>query len=72
MPENPDELLTLKEAAAILKVTTRTLLRRIEEGKLPAQKLGTGRTSPLRVKRSDLDKLLNPARPAQDESSGDA
>lgn len=46
-------LLTLQEAADILKVSTRSVNRYIEAGRLKASKLGTWR-----IKESELEKFL--------------
>lgn len=46
-----DELLTTREAATLLKTTTRTIYRWIEAGVLPAAKFG-GRW---RIRRRDLE-----------------
>ncbi|MDN4519606.1 helix-turn-helix domain-containing protein [Mycolicibacterium austroafricanum] len=49
------ELLTINEAAALLRVHPRTVRRFIEDGRLPGYQLG-GRV--VRVRRDDLTKLL--------------
>jgi excisionase family DNA binding protein len=48
-----DKLLTVKEVAAYLRVSERSVLRYIEAGKLKASKVGWWR-----VKQSDLDNFL--------------
>lgn len=48
-----DKLLTLKETAKILRVSTRTILRYLKAGKLKASKAGQWR-----IKQSDLDVFL--------------
>ncbi len=48
-----DKLLTLKETAKILRVSTRTTLRYLKAGKLKASKVGKWR-----IKESDLDVFL--------------
>lgn len=50
---NTDEILTIGEVASVLKVSTRSVIRYIEAGKLRASKIGSWR-----VKRSDLDAFL--------------
>ena len=50
------ELLRVDEVAAILRVSTQTIYRRIDEGNIPAGKLAGGRR--LLVKRSDLIKII--------------
>ena len=54
MSAKPNEkLLTIEEVAAILRVSTRSVNRYIESGKLKASKIGVWR-----IKRSDLDNFL--------------
>lgn len=48
-----DKLLTIEEIAEILRVSSRSVNRYIESGRLKASKLGVWR-----IKRSDLDKFL--------------
>ncbi len=51
---NPEEkLLTAKEAAKMLRVSYRSIVRYIEQGKLKASKIGMWR-----IKQSDLDQFL--------------
>lgn len=40
MRDTADEVLTAEEAAALLKVSTKTLLRLARDGDLPGQKVG--------------------------------
>ena len=48
-----DKLLTIEEVAEILRVSSRSVNRYIESGRLKASKLGVWR-----IKRSDLDNFL--------------
>lgn len=48
-----DKLLTIEEVAKILRVSTRTIIRYIESGKLKASKIGVWR-----IKQTDLDNFL--------------
>jgi excisionase family DNA binding protein len=68
---NPDELLTVAEVAAELKITEATVRRWINEEKLPARRLA-GPGSEFRVLRRDLDAMLGisrpPAEPAPERS----
>ena len=48
-----DKLLTLKETAKILRVSTRTIMRYLKAGKLKGSKAGQWR-----IKESDLEKFL--------------
>jgi excisionase family DNA binding protein len=57
-PMNSDlDLLTLGEAAKILKVSVVTLRRWIKQGRLPAYHVGPRK---VRIKRSDLTKAFTP------------
>ena len=47
-----DKLLTIEEVAEILRVSSRSVNRYIESGRLKASKLGVWR-----IKRSDLDRF---------------
>ena len=47
----PEEILTIKEVADYLKITDRTLYRMVQEGKLPAFKVGNS----WRFRREDLE-----------------
>lgn len=48
-----DKLLTIEEAAEKLRVSTRTIIRYIESGRLKASKIGVWR-----IKESDLGHFL--------------
>jgi excisionase family DNA binding protein len=52
MVQTHDELLTVKEAAAILKVTPHTIYRWVSEGKLPAIRHSR---RVVRLRRGDVD-----------------
>jgi excisionase family DNA binding protein len=52
----PDDLLNPREAAEILRVTDRTVLRYIEAGHLAAVQLPGGRL--WRIRRADVEALL--------------
>lgn len=54
MPDSKDEILTLDEVAAYLKVGKRTVYRLAAAGKIPAFKLG----GIWRFKRADLDRWI--------------
>src|SRR5919106_4203425 len=64
-PMNSDlDLLTLTEAAELLKVSVVTLRRWIKQGRLPAYHVGPRK---VRIKRSDLSKAFTPT--SQEEVS---
>ena len=56
----PPRLLKVKEVAAILGESRFTTYRRIERGQLPALRIGSSRSAPLRVDERELDALLIP------------
>jgi len=53
MSNNIDKLLTIEEVADVLRVSTRTIIRYIESGKLKASKIGVWR-----IKESDVHLFL--------------
>lgn len=54
MDSKTDKLLTIEEVAEILRVSTRSVTRYIESGKLKASKIGVWR-----IKESDLQEFLD-------------
>ena len=56
---NPIELLTIKQAITVAKVSDATLRRWIRSGTLPALKIG----KQIRIDRAELFKLLRPWSP---------
>jgi excisionase family DNA binding protein len=54
MPE-ADELLTVAEVAAMLKLNPQTIRNWIDRGELPCVRIGPRR---VRIKRSDFDQLI--------------
>jgi excisionase family DNA binding protein len=53
MSDRIEKLLTIEEVADILRVSTRTIIRYIESGKLKASKIGVWR-----IKESDVHLFL--------------
>lgn len=53
MENKNDKLLTIEEVAEILRVSTRTIVRYIENGRLKASKIGVWR-----IKRLDMNAFL--------------
>jgi excisionase family DNA binding protein len=51
-----DNLLTVDEAARVLRIARRTMYRRIQTGHLRAVRLGDGPKAPLRVEESELER----------------
>lgn len=60
MPTALTDMVTVAQAAEALGVNRRTIIRRIQSGDLPAQKLGPG-TSAWVITRADLERLTRPA-----------
>lgn len=59
-----DEFLTVAEAAALFRVSQSTVWRWINEEELTAYRIGRRR---IRVRRSDLARLITPARKAEEK-----
>jgi len=58
------DLLTVREAAAAIHVSTFTIYRKVSSGELPARRVGQrGR---LRIERAALEQLLRPVGPRGD------
>lgn len=57
-PEVPDALLTRDQVAGWLAVGSRTIDRMVAAGRIPYVKLGSGRNSPLRFRRSAVESAL--------------
>lgn len=55
-----DALLTVEEAARVLRVSPDTVRRRIAAGELPALRVGGSSQAPVRISRSALEDLLRP------------
>ena len=51
----PEDILTIREVADYLKVTERTLYRLVQDGKLPAFRVGNS----WRFRREDLDRWIS-------------
>ena len=62
----PDEILTLREVAEYLKIGERTAYRLVQEGKLPAFKVG----GTWRLRRGDLDSWIEQQTAAHTEPKG--
>lgn len=58
MPNNADGWLSTREASEILGVTLRTLYRFIDEGALPAYKMGRV----IRLRRNEVDQFIDSTR----------
>lgn len=70
-------LLTSREAAQLLRIGRTKLWELTRSGAIPAYRVGTGRTSPLRYKRQELLRWLtehrvacDPADPTADQATG--
>lgn len=58
-----DPVLTIKQVAPLLNLNEWTVREWVDEGRLPAVRLGTGPRAPIRVRVSDVEKLLVPIVP---------
>ncbi len=54
-----EEIITTQEAARILTVTDRSVLKWAKAGELAGFQIGTGRRKEWRFKRSDVEAYLN-------------
>jgi excisionase family DNA binding protein len=52
------ELLNVREAAQKMRVSVTTVRRLIDSGQLPAARVGSGVTSPIRIRPTDIEILL--------------
>ena len=59
MPSINDEILTGQEARELLKISRSTLWKLTKESEIPAYRVGNGKTSNLRYKKSELLAWLN-------------
>lgn len=59
MASRNDEILTAREARELLKISRSTLWKLTRERQIPAYRVGNGKTSNLRYKRSELLAWLN-------------
>ena len=57
-PTTEQRLLTYAEAADLLRVTERTVYRMVDDGRLLAVRLGTGRRASVRIDRDALEAWL--------------
>jgi excisionase family DNA binding protein len=53
-----EQLITIKEAAAIMKVGRTTINRWIKEGKLKKVKIGTGTNGAVRLRRDEVETFI--------------
>ncbi|MER3410767.1 MAG: hypothetical protein C4305_07205 [Thermoleophilia bacterium] len=65
--DSPRPYLTIRETAALLALSVRTIHRYIAEGKLRAYRVAGERS--IRIKREDVEALLEPVA-AKGETSG--
>lgn len=55
---NDDTFLTTEEVTAWIKISRKTLWDLVKKKAIPSYKLGKARNSPIRFKRSDIEKWL--------------
>jgi len=57
--QQSDEILTSREARELLKISRTTLWELTRRNQIPAYRIGTGKTSSLRYRRSELLAFLD-------------
>ncbi len=67
MEANNNEILTGQEAMGLLKISRSTLWKLTKENEIPAYRVGNGKTSNLRYKRSELLEWLENNRVGRQE-----
>ena len=60
MSDNSTSLMTIRQVAKALTLNEWTVRDWISDGRLPAVKLGPGERAPVRIRESDVEKLLIP------------
>jgi len=66
MNEQPDDVLTIAELAAYVKISKSTLYKLVREGKIPSQKIGRH----WRFRKVAIDRWLEEARATELDSGG--
>jgi excisionase family DNA binding protein len=59
MLRQPPQLLTVKEAAQVLRIAPWTLRAKVRSGEIPSLRLGDGPHAPIRFSAVALDEWLN-------------
>lgn len=67
MDEKSDDVLTIKELSAYLKIPKSTLYKLVREGKIPSQKIGRH----WRFRKRAIDRWLEETRANKPDSGGD-
>ena len=67
MDEKLDDVLTIKELSAYLKIPKSTLYKLVREGKIPSQKIGRH----WRFRKRAIDRWLEETRTNKPDSGGD-
>ncbi len=67
MDEKSDDVLTIKELSAYLKIPKSTLYKLVREGKIPSQKIGRH----WRFRKRAIDRWLEETRTNKPDSGGD-
>ena len=57
-----DRLMSVREVADFTRMSVSTVRRYIRQGRIPAYKIGQGKTSPLRINEEDLHKSMETKR----------
>lgn len=67
MDEKPDDVLTIKELAAYLKIPQATLYKLVREGKIPSRKIGRH----WRFRQGGIDRRFDETQSSQADSGGE-
>ncbi len=62
----PKKWLTVPEVATVLRCSATSVYRRVWDGQLPARRIGE--TGPLRFQPADVENLLRPAKPSNEDT----
>lgn len=57
--DSKNEILTLEEAASVLRLSSKTLAKLIKKGKIEAKRTCDAKNAPYRILRENLLKFLN-------------
>jgi excisionase family DNA binding protein len=59
MRYDPPQLLTVKEAAALLRQTPWSVRQKVGRGEIPAVRVGVGPKAPIRIDAGELERWLH-------------
>lgn len=56
--DTEEEMWSIEETATKMKLSRRTIIRMIEDGRLPAVKIGSSKNSPVRIRPADARQAM--------------